>query len=83
MSWSHFTAAYESLGAMGYSAEPVTYPELGEVVHVFWHGENGRCCVGVASNPGTAMLSLAAANWPRSLPTGLCVICHPGGPHYA
>lgn len=77
-SWAHFTAAHESLALMGYTAEPADYPGINtSVVHVFWHSEHGRCCVGVASNPGTAMMSLAAMNWPTSLPDGLCQLCHP------
>lgn len=77
MSWADFTVAYESLAVMGYTAEPTNVPGLEGWVHVFWHGEHGRACVGLAKNAGLAMLSLAAMNWPTELPVGLCMVCHP------
>lgn len=76
VAWAEFTDAYESLAVMGYEATPVNVSGLEGWVHVFWRGD-GRDCVGVASNPGTAMLSLAATDWPVSLPVGLCPVCHP------
>ncbi len=78
VSWAHFESVHHSLAVMGYTAEPCTVGDV-EMVHVFWHGEHGRRCVGISRNPGTAMLGLAASDYPVALPVGLCPICHPGG----